>query len=71
MVAALLPPGKRVGVLTISRATLSDDHLKAAGVPLDTPIVGTDNGEIWRARSESAWIKVTDGLPAVLALAAV
>ena len=37
----------------------------------DGVIVGTDNGEIWRARSESAWIKVTDGLPAVLALAAV
>ena len=44
MVAALLPPGKRVGILTISRATLSEDHLKAARVPLDTPIVGTDEG---------------------------
>jgi len=44
MVAALLPPGKRVGILTISRATLSEDHLKAARVPLETPIVGTDEG---------------------------
>ncbi len=38
----LLPPGKRCGVLTISRGSLSEDHLRAARVPLDTPIVGTD-----------------------------
>lgn len=44
MVQALLPPEKRVGVLTISKATLSEDHLKAAGAPLDTPVVGTDQG---------------------------
>lgn len=41
-VQSLLPPGKRVGVLTISRGTLSPDHLRAAGVPLDTPLVGTE-----------------------------
>lgn len=44
MVAALMPPGKRVGILTISRATLSEDHLKAARVAPDTPVVGTDDG---------------------------
>lgn len=44
MAQALLPPGKRVGVLTISKATLSADHLKAAGAPVDTSIVGTDQG---------------------------
>lgn len=44
MVQALMPPGKRVGILTISRETLSDAHLQAAGVPLDTPVVGTDDG---------------------------
>ena len=44
MVQALLPPGERVGVLTISEATLTDDHLQAAHVPLDTPVVGTDGG---------------------------
>lgn len=44
MVQSLLPAGKRVGVLTISKASLTDEHLKAAGAPLDTPVVGTDNG---------------------------
>jgi Asp/Glu/hydantoin racemase len=35
---ALLPKGKRVGILTISAADLSAKHLAAAGVPVDTPI---------------------------------
>ncbi|MEO9825166.1 MAG: aspartate/glutamate racemase family protein [Paracoccaceae bacterium] len=35
---ALLPAGKRAGVLTISAESLSTAHLTAAGVPLDTPI---------------------------------
>ena len=43
-VQALLPPGKRVGVLTVSASTLTEAHLRAAGVPLDTPIEGTDGG---------------------------
>jgi hypothetical protein len=44
LVQSLLPPGKRVGVLTISAATLSPDHLLAAGAPADLPVVGTDEG---------------------------
>ena len=44
MVQNLLPPDRRVGVLTISKASLSPEHLKASGVPLDTPIAGTDDG---------------------------
>ena len=50
MVQALLPPGKRVGIVTISSATLTEDHLAAANVPLDTPVVGTDElgGEFTR-----------------------
>lgn len=44
MVQATLPPGKRVGIITISKPTLTDDHLNAANVPLDTPVVGTENG---------------------------
>lgn len=44
IVQQLLPPGRRVGVITISRATLTDEHLDAARVPHDTPIVGTDAG---------------------------
>jgi len=45
LVQSLLPPGRRVGIITISELTLSEDHLRAAGVPLDLPIVGTDQGE--------------------------
>lgn len=44
LVQATLPPGRRVGVITISRTTLTDAHLDAAGVPRDTPIAGTENG---------------------------
>ena len=44
MIKSILPPGKQVGILTISMSTLTDDHLLAAGVPLDTPIAGTDGG---------------------------
>ena len=44
MVQATLPPGKRVGVLTVDARSLGPDHLKAAGVPLDTPIIGTESG---------------------------
>jgi Asp/Glu/hydantoin racemase len=43
-VAALLPPGKRVGILTISAASLTEDHLRAAGVDPATPVVGTEDG---------------------------
>ena len=43
-VQTLLPPGKRVGVLTVSGKTLSRDHLLAAGAPEDTPVMGTENG---------------------------
>lgn len=44
LVQATLPPGRRVGVITVSKASLSDAHLDAAGVPRDTPIVGTEGG---------------------------
>jgi Asp/Glu/hydantoin racemase len=43
-VQATLPPGKRVGVITVSGATLTPAHLEAARIPLDTPIVGTEGG---------------------------
>ena len=43
-VQATLPPGKRVGVITVSAAALTPRHLEAAGVPLDTPIAGTESG---------------------------
>ena len=44
LVQNILPPGQRVGVLTISKATLTPELLKASGVPMDTPIAGTDEG---------------------------
>ena len=43
-VQSLLPPGKRVGILTVSAANLSEEHLRAAGVSPATPVVGTDDG---------------------------
>ena len=44
MVQALLPAGKRVGVITISAPSLTGKHLAAAGAPLDTPVIGTEGG---------------------------
>ena len=43
-VQATLPPGKRVGLVTVSGSTLTPAHLAGAGVPLDTPVAGTENG---------------------------
>ena len=40
----LLPDSKKAGILTISKSTLSDAHLRAAKVPLDTPIGTTEDG---------------------------
>lgn len=44
MIAAILPPDRHVSILTISQETLSAAHLRAAGVPDGTPIMGTDEG---------------------------
>jgi len=44
MVNALLPAGKRAGIVTISRNTLTEEHLHAAGAPPDTAVAGTDDG---------------------------
>jgi Asp/Glu/hydantoin racemase len=40
----VLPPGKRVGVLTISAESLTAEHLRAAGADPATPVVGTEGG---------------------------
>lgn len=47
MVNALLPSHKRAGILTISKKTLTQAHLESANVPLDTPIMGTENGKVF------------------------
>jgi Asp/Glu/hydantoin racemase len=44
LVQATLPPGKRVGIVTVSGKSLTPRHMEAAGVPLDTPFVGTEGG---------------------------
>lgn len=44
MVNRILPAGKRAGILTISATTLTEDHLRFAQVPLDTPIGSTEGG---------------------------
>ena len=55
-VQATLPPGRRVGVVTISAATLTPGHLRAAGAPADTPVAGVDPaGELYRVLSGGAW----------------
>jgi hypothetical protein len=43
-IQSVLPPGKRVGVLTISAQSLTRAHLEAVGVAADTPVVGTEGG---------------------------
>ena len=43
-VQATLPPGKRVGVITVSKQSLTPAPLDAAGVPRDIPCVGTESG---------------------------
>jgi Asp/Glu/hydantoin racemase len=44
MIARVLPPGRQVGILTISAKTLTPEHLATAGVAADTPVAGTDEG---------------------------
>ena len=43
-VQAMLPSGKQVGIVTVSAATLTRAHLREAGVALDTPVSGTEDG---------------------------
>ena len=43
-VQATLPPGKRVGVVTVSASSLTPRHLESVGAPADTPFVGTEGG---------------------------
>ncbi|WP_245943810.1 aspartate/glutamate racemase family protein [Acuticoccus kandeliae] len=43
-VQAILPPGKRVGVVTVSASTLTPRHFQSVGAPVDTPTRGTENG---------------------------
>jgi hypothetical protein len=40
MIRATLPPDRRIGILTISAEGLKAEHLRAAGVPPETPVLG-------------------------------
>jgi Asp/Glu/hydantoin racemase len=44
MIERVLPEGRQVGILTVSARALSPEHLAAAGVAMDTPVAGTDEG---------------------------
>lgn len=44
MVNALLPAGKRAGILTVSASSLTPRHLEKAGVPAGTPVGSTEGG---------------------------
>lgn len=41
---AVLPAGKRIGILTAEAASLTPAHLAAVGVPVDTPVEGLPKG---------------------------
>lgn len=48
-VEAMLPPGRRVGVITASRPSLTPAHFAAAGMASDTPVMGIEGGrELFR-----------------------
>jgi Asp/Glu/Hydantoin racemase len=38
LVHRMLPPGRRVGILTVNAATLGDEHLRGAGIGRDIPL---------------------------------
>ena len=44
MIESTLPAGKRVGVITVSAASLTREHLLAIGLDPALPVVGTDAG---------------------------
>jgi Asp/Glu/hydantoin racemase len=44
MIESTLPAGKRVGVITVSAADLTRDHLLAIGLDPGLPVIGTDAG---------------------------
>jgi Asp/Glu/hydantoin racemase len=44
MIASTLPIGKKVGVITVSAASLTRRHLLAIGLDPNLPVVGTDAG---------------------------
>lgn len=54
MVEAMLPPGRRAGILTFSAESLTARHLAAVGVALDTPVQGLPRGGAFHSQYGSA-----------------
>ena len=44
-VERVLPPGRRVGVVTVDAKSLTPRHLECAGARPDTPVEGTEGGD--------------------------
>jgi hypothetical protein len=44
VVQRLLPPGRRVGVLSVHGDRITPEHWDAVGAPHDTPVMGTEGG---------------------------
>lgn len=44
LVERLLPPGKRVGVLSVQGDRITPEHWDAVGAARDTPVMGTEGG---------------------------
>jgi len=44
LVQSLLPPGKRVGVLSVQGDRITPEHWDAVGAPHDTPVMGIEGG---------------------------
>lgn len=44
-IQTLLPPGKRVGIITETASLLTPEHLEGAGAPPDTPVIGIEGGK--------------------------
>ena len=49
MIRAMLPPDRRVGILTISASSLSPQHLHAAAVPQDSIVTGVEDSDFARS----------------------
>lgn len=47
-IESVLPPGRRVGILTICGASLTPEHLHAVGVDPGLPVIGTEGGREFR-----------------------
>lgn len=58
MVNNMLGNDRRAGIITISKEHLTDEHLRLANVPLDTPIIGTEGGREFTH-------KILDDLPEI------